>query len=245
MTALGVVPVEGLAAALGFAETMATPLSNRVTPYPAFRMERHDAPVLAYLYRNHAPLRHLEFGTWEGFGATLCARSCGARIWTLNLPGGERHAETGRPLYQRAAANGDAAQDSAGAAQTDAGAFIGRLYREAGFAGRVEQILADSTQWDHSSFGDGFFDSVLIDGGHTPDVVASDTAAAIRLLRPGGLCLWHDFCPAPAAMAAMPATRGVVRALVDHFADWAPMFAKAFWIRRTFLLAGVRSEEKP
>ena len=46
-------------------------------------------------------------------------------------------------------------------------------------------------------------------------------------------------------MAAMPATRGVVRALVDHFADWAPMFAKAFWIRRTFLLAGVRSEEKP
>jgi hypothetical protein len=55
--------------------------------------------------------------------------------------------------------------------QTDAGgAFIGWMYRDAGYASRVHQTYSNSRDWEASEFAPGFFDSILIDGGHTPKV---------------------------------------------------------------------------
>src|SRR5262249_1221142 len=152
---------------------------------------------LAYIYRNLQPNRHLEFGTWEGFGVVLCAENCAAEIWTLNLPEGERTTE-GEPAYSRAVTAKDrllagAELGESPTVQTDSGPWIGWRYRAAGYDSRVHQILYDSTAWDSSTFADGFFDSILIDGGHASNVVASDTNISLRLLRPGGLLLWHDF----------------------------------------------------
>ncbi len=194
------------------------------------------------------PRRHLEFGTWEGFGASLCARNCDAEIWTLNLPNGEPRADGG-PAYSTVR---DAAQAAAIGAvvpyeidaegrpiyQTDAGEFIGWRYRADGFSARVHQILADSTNWDSSEFADGFFDTILIDGGHIPKVVRADTEQALRLLRPGGLMIWHDFCPSDLVMNYAGATRGVVSALHANWAEWSPRFDKLFWIRDSYILLG-------
>lgn len=243
-----VVRVERLHEALGFAEPMLTPMASIARDYWDFRMERNDAPILEYMFRHFRPQRHLEFGTWEGYGARLVARACDADIWTINLPDGEEAADGGA-AYQRPISSGDW-RPATGAPErvdeygehwrTDAGEFIGRLYREAGYAARVTQIYADSVTWDGSSFEDGFFDSVFIDGGHKPEVVLSDTAKAIRLLRSGGLCLWHDFCPDPEAIRRMPATCNVVSAVASGVNDWRHKFSRVFWIKPTFILAGIR-----
>ncbi len=241
------VGIDALDRALGYAEPSRAIPTDRRRSYRAWTMEADDAPILAYLYRNHRPRRHLEFGTWEGFGATLCATQCDAEIWTLNLPDGERNAD-GTPAYASVRGDDSRPQDAAPIAtdqgapcfQTDAGPFIGWRYRQAGLAHRVHQILADSRQWDPRDFPPGFFDSVLIDGGHDAAVVVNDTDKALALLRPGGLMLWHDFCPVDGPMADFPATRGVVFGIHQGWRRWAPAFARIFWIRPSYLLVGVK-----
>ncbi len=191
-------------------------------PLTQWKMEVDDAPILEWLWRWFSPRRHFEFGTWEGFGATLVARATEADIWTVNLPEGETGTD-GSSLY----------------AATDSGSFIGRLYRESGYASRVHQLLSDSRQLDLQSLGTGIFDSILIDGGHTPDVVTSDTDKALQALRPGGLCVWHDFCPEPEVLAANLAPLGVVQAIAENFDRWSSAFEQIFWIRKSWILVGI------
>jgi predicted O-methyltransferase YrrM len=240
------VDVEEVGRHLGYATRFAARSFNRRKDYLERRMQGDDSQILAYVYRNHQPRRHLEFGTWEGFGVVLCAESCDAEIWTLNLPEGERTTE-GEPVYNRPVTAKD--QLLAGVelgesptVQTDAGPWIGWRYRAAGYDSRVHQILCDSTTWDSSAFAEGFFDSILIDGGHTSNIVASDTNMSLRLLRPGGLLLWHDFCPVDLPMSHKAATRGVINALHAHWHDWSPHFDALFWVRDTYLLIGRKRE---
>lgn len=225
--AIDIVPSEALGTYLGYGEAFVTPFKIYHRSLASFKMEIDDAPILKYLYRNARPRRHLEFGTWQGFGATLCADACDAEIWTLNLPEGER-SKTGATVY------------SSGESASDAGDMIGWMYRSAGYGERVHQILADSQHWDASEFAAGFFDSVLVDGGHTPEVVKNDTDKSLPLLRSGGLMLWHDFCPDKDTVDALSASRGVVTGVAENLAAWAPHFSKLFWIRPSFLLVGIK-----
>lgn len=202
-------------------EAKAKPLSD-------WKMELDDAPILRALWRALAPSRHFEFGTWEGFGTALIASATEAEIWTVNLAEGESGPD-GRTLY----------------GATDTGSFVGRLYREAGFANRVHQILSDSRALDTSYFETRQMDTVLIDGGHTPEVVASDTEKALRMLRPGGTCVWHDFCPDPEALRHNLAPLGVVQAIIQNFALWAPFFERLFWIRKSWILVGLGHKPSP
>jgi FkbM family methyltransferase len=228
--AIDVVPLPDLGVALGFS----TPPGEREQPAAAslvnWRMERDDAPIFRYVYRNLRPSRHLEFGTWEGFGVVACAESCDAEIWTLNLPEGEK-TEAGQPLY------GVRGPDRIMA--TDSGEFIGRLYREAGYADRVHQVLSDSRSW-RPDLPPGFFDSVLIDGGHTADVVEIDTDKAIALTHPGSIIMWHDFCPDEEALSAHAAPRGVVEAIARNHHRWRQDFSRIFWVQPSWVLIGVR-----
>lgn len=245
---LPIVEAGALGARLGFMKPFTQTERLFDHPLTQWRMERDDALILSYLYAQHAPRRHLEFGTWEGFGVELCARSCGAEIWTINLPDGERAAD-GSAVYVQSAAEDAKLPHGAPVfatpagdlcVQTDRGECIGWRYRAAGLESRVHQLLCDSTQWDTSGYPPGFFDSVLIDGGHQPDVVTSDTDKALRLLRPGGLCIWHDFCPNPEALAASPAGFGVAEAVVKNWARWRAEFSDIFWIRPSWILLGVK-----
>lgn len=205
-----------------------------------WKMETNDAPILEYIYRAVQPKRHLEFGTWQGFGAKLCAESCNATIWTINLPEGEKNRQ-GVPVYasggmdERNRLNGEATQ-------TDSGEMIGHLYRNAGYEHRIHQILVDSNQWDTSEFTDGFFDTVLIDGGHDPKTVENDTNNALRLVRSGGLILWHDFCPAEPSLTNMASTQGVVSAIYKNWHKWSACLERVFWINPSYLLVGIKRD---
>ena len=128
-----IVDVDALPSVFDNAYPINLPVTSQAKPLTDWKMETDDAPILEYLWRSTAPSRHLEFGTWEGFGSALVARATNAQIWTINLPEGEKSSD-GTPLY----------------CSTDAGGFIGRLYREAGFSNRVHQVLCDSRDVDVS-----------------------------------------------------------------------------------------------
>jgi len=108
------------------------------------------------------------------------------------------------------------------------------------FGHRVWQRLGDSGEWDRTVFAPGFFDSALINGGPTADVVSADTRTALELVRPGGLIVWREFCPDPALFNSFDSIDAVVRSVLGNWADLSASLADAFWIRPSFLLAAVR-----
>jgi FkbM family methyltransferase len=233
-----IVSVEALGGALGFRVPY---LPERLVyryGLEDFKTEVDEPGIYRYLYRHIAPRRHLEFGTWEGFGTALCAASCAAEIWTVNLAEGERDA-AGAPRYGSQRLTGEKDVRAAGAG--DAGEQIGWRYRAAGYAARVHQLLCDSRDFPTEDFAPGFFDTVLVDGGHTPELVANDTDKALPLLRSGGIMIWHDFCPVPAVLATSEAGRGVMRAWVAHHDRWRGQFTELFWVCPSWLLIGVRA----
>lgn len=246
MSHIDIVDADALHARLGYAARFTQSAESRAKAMLDWKMEIDDAPILAYLYANARPQRHFEFGTWEGFGARLVAQSCDAEIWTANLPDGE--VLEGEPAYASRAedvvALDGATAHQRGATQmvqTDAGVFIGRLYREAGYESRVHQVLADTAKMPLDSYAPGFFDSVLIDGGHTAPVVVADTERALTWLKPGGLCMWHDFCPDPSVLRAHAAPLGVAQAIGANWGAWSAQLKDAFWVRKSCILIGVRA----
>jgi predicted O-methyltransferase YrrM len=84
---------------------------------------------------------------------------------------------------------------------------VGSQYKRSRVAGRVTEVIADSTRIDWSTLG-GPFDFIFIDGCHTYAAARSDTANAIANLQPGGLIVWHDY----------GSIKDVARA-VDEFTD--------------------------
>lgn len=256
-------PAQLLHERLHFPGAFVPPASNRSRALHEWRMEENDSPILRYLYRHARPRRHLEFGTWEGRGALDCLEECDATVWSINLREGETneqghwaydawldefatkdgantHGESlrivGSSLAIRTARNGRTV------VRTDALGAIGRLVHERGLGHRFCQIYCDSRRWDSANLPDGFFDSTLIDGGHTADVVFSDTRHALRLVRGGGLIMWHDYCPDAKAQASCSSIRGVVQAM-DQLAPTIRRYCSDwFWIEPSWLLVGVRNE---
>jgi predicted O-methyltransferase YrrM len=242
---IDIVPVGSVHERLSLREPLAYPSASLFKPFVDWKMEVDDAPILRYLYRNLRPARHLEFGTWEGTGACYCLEECDAKVWTINLPEGELI--NGQPAYSSspdvipAGAHPLAQQHGVTVYQTDAGPFIGHRYRSAGFAERVTQIYADSREWNETEYGKDFFDTVLIDGGHSRDVVLSDTRKALSAVRAGGFIFWHDFCPDPSVFDSMSSVTGVVDAITGSWSELAANLRDAFWIQPSFLLVGVRA----
>lgn len=216
-----------------------------------WKMELHDAPLLEWIYKTRQPARHLEFGTWQGYGTRLCLQSCAATVWTLNLWEGESKEDGSWAYGERFEQNPvegivveSESFDTAGGKdtyfRTDALGFIGRFYREAGLSHRVCQVYCDTRKWDTSNYPADFFDTVLIDGGHTPEIVQNDTRKALQVTAPGALVMWHDFCPLPEVRAAFSTPHGVYEGLVANQKLLEESFSELIWVNPSWLLLGVR-----
>jgi predicted O-methyltransferase YrrM len=239
---------------LNYTNSCKYPESSRQKSFIEWNMQIDDAPIFRYLFKNIKPARHLEFGTWEGFGTRLCLEETDATIWTLNLPFGERDlADESRVCYSfndtiedRAAI--DSWSEKVGIAKefikkyrrTDFIGFIGRLYLEKNLGNRVCQIYCDSREWDISKYPDGFFDSVLIDGGHFKDIVLNDTQKALKLVKPGGMVIWHDFCMNQEIYQNFKASHDVMDCLHENWDYISSNMHDIFWIEPSFILVGIR-----
>jgi len=241
------IPVDELHRALGVAHPIDFPRRWRVQPLAQWKMEADDV-ILRYVFRNLRPSRHLEFGTWRGDGVVRCVEECDATVWTINVLAGETRPngdwaygelideETPPAIWtERLVTNGGLWM------RTDSYGQIGRVYLEAGWGGRVCQIYADSREWDTRAYPDGFFDTAFIDGSHVADVVENDTRKTLRLVRGGGLVVWHDFCPLDEVTRVCESTRDVVSFIRGHLGELRPHFSKLFWVDPSWLLVGIRS----
>lgn len=245
---LPAVPIRLLHNRLGFLVPLDYPQVSLSKPLIQWKMEIDDAPIFRYIYRNFQPQRHLEFGTWYGAGTVYCLEECLATVWTINVPFGEDDS-TGEPAYgyydhERADilawAQKIGMECRNNRYKTDSIGFIGRLYLKKGLGNRVCQIYCDSREWNTANYPPGFFDTVLIDGGHTEDIVENDTYKALPLLKSGGVIMWHDFCPKLEVYTTLPATRGVFNAIRSNWEWLNEQLQDIFWIEPSHILFGIK-----
>jgi predicted O-methyltransferase YrrM len=252
MTGIDMLPVDEIRRELSFEEQISFAAEWRTRALREWLMDADDA-VLRYLFRNFRPHRHLEFGTWRGDGVLRCVEECDATVWTLNVLEGESRpdgewaysTQTDDQQVQSAQRTESLFTASGLWLRTDAYGQIGRKYLDAGWGNRVCQIYCDSREWDTRNYPRGFFDTAFIDGGHSYDLVSNDTKRALELVRPGGLIMWHDYCPFDDVTTACESTRHVVDFIAVERQALVPFFDKLFWVDPSWLLVAVRSSFEP
>lgn len=125
-----------------------------------------------------------EFGTCTGKTSYLWARNApdGAQVVTLTLAPDQHDAIS------------TTAEDSKRDVRfaRNESAFTEFLYTGTDVADRITQLFADSKQFDDTPYHD-FADVVFVDGSHAHSYVVADSAKAMRIVKPGGLVLWHDY----------------------------------------------------
>ena len=57
---------------------------------------------------------------------------------------------------------------------------------------KIEQLFGDSKAFDEQPYAERC-DLIFIDGSHAYSYVKSDTDKALRMIKPGGVILWHDY----------------------------------------------------
>lgn len=68
----------------------------------------------------------------------------------------------------------------------------GRLFEGHPLEHKIRLILADSTKFDWTPY-EGSADLVFVDGAHDYMSVMRDSENALRITKPGGIILWHDY----------------------------------------------------
>ncbi len=161
--------------------------------YPSFRGARivvehlpgeglatslEELAYLALVTRLEQPRTIFEIGTFRGRTALNFALNSpeDCAVYTLDLPP-ETH-----PSGDLAPADRRLAEASAPGAD-----FAGKEE-----ARKITQLLGDSLVFDFTPY-EGRMDLVFVDGAHHYDAARSDSENALRMARPGGLVVWHDF----------------------------------------------------
>jgi predicted O-methyltransferase YrrM len=116
----------------------------------------------------------LEVGAYQGFGTVLMAQG-GATVWAVD--------------WHR----GDSGGDPALGARDTLCAWWTNVRRHqvedqvVGLVGRSREVLPALVGMR--------FDMAFIDADHAYESVRDDAVAALPLLKPGGLLVFHDYCP--------------------------------------------------
>jgi hypothetical protein len=141
-----------------------------------------EAWILAVLAKGAR--RMFEFGTCTGKTAYLWARNSppGAIVTTLTLAPEEA------ALYSADVRDTSLDREHALAESC----FQSFLYSGTEVEPKIVQLFGDSKQFDETPFL-GQMDLIFVDGSHAYSYVHSDSDKALRMIKPGGLILWHDY----------------------------------------------------
>jgi hypothetical protein len=134
--------------------------------------------LIAQLVAIQRPERIFEIGTSQGRTTALMAMNTPetTRIFTLDLPPEMAVPKGATDLHLVELARKE----------------LGIAFRETNWAPRITQLLGDSRTFDFSPYYDSI-DFATVDGSHSYPFVFSDSMQAFRMIRPGGVILWHDY----------------------------------------------------
>ena len=141
-----------------------------------------EASILGTLARGCTQV--FEFGTATGRTTYILARNVepGGRVTTLTL------APDDLENYHGDREDNARAMEKA-LTESQYGGF---LYAGTAMENRVEQLYGDSKAFDETAWA-GKCDLIFIDGAHAYSYIKSDSEKAFRMVRPGGVILWHDY----------------------------------------------------
>ena len=147
-----------------------------------------ESLAISYIVQAMKARELFEIGTFDGFSTYHLAKNSpsDAKVYTLNLPVSASFADYAT-TYSLWEYHGDRK-----AHELIPLRGIGSVYKTSDVADKVSQLFGDSLSFDFSPYF-AAMDLCFIDGGHTYTHVRSDTANALKVLRPGGVILWHDY----------------------------------------------------
>lgn len=125
------------------------------------------------------PRRVFEIGTHTGGTTALVAMNTSqdTEIFTLDLSPDETLPEGVTDLEHIARAR----------------EALGKAFRNTEWEGeKIQQLLGNSKTFDFSPYHDSI-DFVIVDASHSHEFVFNDSMRAFRMIRPGGVILWHDY----------------------------------------------------
>lgn len=128
------------------------------------------------------PSKIFEIGTFDGLTTLHLALSSSdnCEIHTLDLP----KEEIGNIDFTLAGGDKELVMKE--------GFEIGSQYRNHPAAKKITQHYSDSAKFEFEKYLNEF-NLVFIDGAHSYDYVRSDTENSLKMVKPGGIILWHDY----------------------------------------------------
>ena len=152
----------------------------------------HELAALALVTKVVNPEQIFEIGTYTGRTALNFAQNSpeDCIIWTLDSPSTETNALANAP------------EDN-----IEQPSFIGMDYNGKDVEHKIRQLHSDCSAFYFSQYF-GKIDVVFVNGNHSYEAVKSDTANALRMVKPNGYVIWHDF-------ANYGNTNGVTRAVLE------------------------------
>ncbi len=145
-----------------------------LVPRPAFfSIDVEELWCLCLLARSLTPRRIMEFGTFDGFTTLHLAANTppDCEILTIDRVSGRF--------------------DFRGLRGFPHEITVGGLFHGHPLAPRIRQLTGDTLTFDATPYA-GTCDLVFLDADHGYEATAADTGTALRLLRPGGVVVWHD-----------------------------------------------------
>jgi SAM-dependent methyltransferase len=143
-----------------------------------------DTPVeelaaMAFVTQAVGPQNIFEIGTFRGRTALNFALNSASdcKIFTMDLSEEERLRMEGFSMADQTIVSKS---------------LTGIDYMNRGVDDKITQLFGNSLTFDFSPYH-GQIDLVFVDGAHHFDAVRSDTQNALKMIRPGGVILWHDW----------------------------------------------------
>ncbi len=133
--------------------------------------------MLAAICRVRRPKTVFEFGTFTGRTAASFAANTPEEsvVYTLDIP--HDHPKLKEVGQEEKYVLGQETR---------------KLFEGTGYGRKIRQIWADSAEFNEATF-QGQMDLVFIDASHSYEYVTNDTMKSLRILKPGGVLLWHDY----------------------------------------------------
>src|SRR6185436_7400551 len=121
-----------------------------------------------------------EIGTFDGRTTmNMAANSpAEAHVYTLDLPAAQ---------VENTAFRLELNEDAYVKKPVSGGRFIGSHLNR-----KITQLFGDSGTFDFSPFA-GRVDFMFVDGSHSYEYVLSDTRNVLKMVKEGGIILWHDY----------------------------------------------------